>query len=208
MTEIKDTEVRGRGSTTLHFRGYKLAEISTERASSSRWVVMTVYAWPENGGLVLARTGESVTYHTSPSVCLSERTPVPASHLADDAEPCPQCRPGKVADLDPAALVVMEKPWYSFSLCTGLTELEDALLDLQPAAPGPSRRPSRVTAELLALVRAALGMPPAEPERPPLIRVTVGIPKDTLIQLTRAAAIGKTGVEQEILARLERSLVA
>jgi hypothetical protein len=208
MTEIKDITVRGRGLTTLHFPGCALAEVSTERASSSRWVVMTVYTWPANGSLVLSRTGESVTYHSSPSPCLSgERSPMPAGELADDAEPCPQCRPGKLAELGPDVPVIMEKPWHSFSVCTSLTELEDALLELQPAMPGP-RRPSRVTAELLAKVRQGLGLPPAEPERPPLVRVTMGIPQDTMMELTRAAAISKTGVEQEIVERLRRSVVA
>lgn len=211
MTEIKDIEVRGRGSTTLVFPGYELARVSTERATSSRWVTMIVYAWPGNG-FVLARVGESVVYHTSPSPCVSGRTPMLASQLAGDSERCPQCRPEKPGAIAPMTPVIMELPWYSFSFCPGLAQLEEALLESQPsdhmADPAVPPRPSRVTAELLEQVREALDAQPLSTARPALTRMTVALPAGVLADLTRAAAIAKSNVETEIVARLERSFAA
>lgn len=86
--EVKD------GARTLRFDGTKLAESSSWRRGSSRWIEFQLYR-TESGSYILARTGVSTVFHSSFCTLvgrygLHEAT---VDELGPDAFPCLECRP-------------------------------------------------------------------------------------------------------------------
>jgi len=88
MFEVKD------GSRTLQFNGRLLAESSSWRRGSIRWIEFALYR-TENGSYILSRIGVSLVYHGAacPLVKRYNLTEEDPSELAKDALPCEECNP-------------------------------------------------------------------------------------------------------------------
>lgn len=97
-------EVRD-GSRVLQFNGKMLAESSSWRRNSYRWIEFRLYK-TENGSYILSRVGVSLLYHGAacPLVKRYILSEVPVAELETGAVPCEECNP----DLS-AALVFPEK---------------------------------------------------------------------------------------------------
>jgi hypothetical protein len=82
------------GNRTLKFSGKLLAESSSRRVGSLRWVEFSLYK-TDSGSYILARRGVSVVYHgaTCSLVTRHNLEEAPISELSDDAVACPDCRP-------------------------------------------------------------------------------------------------------------------
>jgi len=88
MYEVKD------GSRTLQFNGKLLAESSSWRRGSTRWIEFRLYK-TENGSYILSRIGVSVVFHaaTCPLVKRYNLMEKGIQELKDDATPCEECYP-------------------------------------------------------------------------------------------------------------------
>ena len=100
-------EVRD-GSRILKFNGRLLAESSSWRRRSYRWVEFSLYK-TENGSYVLSRIGASLLFHGAacPLVKRYSLSETPYSSLDRDAIACEECNPDSSA-----ALVFPEKYRY------------------------------------------------------------------------------------------------
>ena len=102
MFEIKD------GTRTLQFNGMLLAESSSWRRGSYRWIEFKLYK-TDNGSYVLSRIGVSIVYHgaTCPLVSRYALNEASRSELdsaavlcGDQRESCPvACQPDESIDL-------------------------------------------------------------------------------------------------------------
>ena len=92
MHEVKD------GSRTLQFNGKLLAESSSWRRGSYRWIEFKLYK-TDNGSYVLSRVGVSLIYHGAacPLVKRYGLVEMPADTLEKDATPCEECYPTRAA---------------------------------------------------------------------------------------------------------------
>jgi hypothetical protein len=88
--EVKD------GSRTLQFSGKLLAESSSWRRGSTRWIEFALYR-TENGSYVLSRIGVSLMYHGAacPLIDRYDLIEGMTENLAKDAFPCNICNPNK-----------------------------------------------------------------------------------------------------------------
>lgn len=86
MYEVKD------GTRILQFNGKLLAESSSWRQGSTRWIEFELYK-TENGSYVLSRVGISLIYHGAacPLVKRYGLTEVHVDEIDDDATPCETC---------------------------------------------------------------------------------------------------------------------
>lgn len=94
MFEVKD------GSRTLQFNGVLLAESSSWRRDSSRWIEFKLYR-TESGSYILSRVGVSIIFHGAacPLVRKYGLQEAPISILTDQSLSCPDCMPDESADL-------------------------------------------------------------------------------------------------------------
>jgi hypothetical protein len=90
MYEVKD------GSRTLQFNGRLLAESSSYRRGSTRWIEFALYR-TENGSYILSRVGVSLVFHGAacPLVKRYGLVEAPPEELNKDAIPCEECIPSK-----------------------------------------------------------------------------------------------------------------
>lgn len=90
MYEVKD------GSRILQFNGKILAESSSWRRHSERWIEFCLYR-TDNGSYVLSRIGVSLVFHGAacPLVKQHNLTEDNPKNLEDDAVPCDECNPIK-----------------------------------------------------------------------------------------------------------------
>jgi hypothetical protein len=115
-------EVRD-GSRILQFSGRLLAESSSWRRHSYRWIEFQLYK-TENGSYVLSRVGLSLIYHGA-ACSLIDRyglSEVPWKSLGKDAVPCEECDPD-----ESAALVFPEKDRYWAQVSEEPSAVLDAL---------------------------------------------------------------------------------
>lgn len=95
--------------------------ISTQRRSG-RWFVLELYALADGGWLV-HRTGMSVIYHRSDTLCQTRTgaqsgDPASVDDLPDDADPCTMCEPEYPEDLpDGKGVIRYEFPRHSWDEC-------------------------------------------------------------------------------------------
>jgi len=88
MNIVKD------GCRTLQFEGALLAESTSERSDSVRWIEFKLYR-TESGSYVLSRVGVSLIFH-SPTCGLTSKYKLKESvpeQLSNKAIPCPDCDP-------------------------------------------------------------------------------------------------------------------
>ena len=92
-------EVRD-GSRILQFSGKLLAESSSWRRNSYRWIEFSLYK-TENGSYVLSRVGISLIYHGAacPLVDRYALHEVAWKNLSKEAIPCEECNPDASAPL-------------------------------------------------------------------------------------------------------------
>lgn len=90
MFEVKD------GSRTLQFNGRVLAESSSWRRGSTRWVEFALYR-TENGSYVLSRIGVSLVFHGAACYLVEKHrlTECSTKSLENDSIPCEECSPTK-----------------------------------------------------------------------------------------------------------------
>ncbi len=94
MHEVKD------GSRTLQFSGKLLAESSSWRRGSTRWIEFKLYK-TDNGSYILSRIGVSLIFHGAacPLVKRYGLIEASASTLDKDALPCEECYPTRSAEM-------------------------------------------------------------------------------------------------------------
>lgn len=94
MYEIKD------GSRILQFNGSKIAESSSRRDDSLRWIEFELYK-TENGSYILSRVGMSLVYHGAACSLVKRYNLLEAnfSELTSKSIPCGECLPTETADL-------------------------------------------------------------------------------------------------------------
>lgn len=117
MHEVKD------GSRTLQFNGKLLAESSSWRRGSYRWIEFKLYK-TDNGSYVLSRVGVSLIYHGAacPLVKRYGLVEMPAKSLEKDAVPCEECYPTRSA-----VMIFPEKHRYWAQVSDEATPVLDAL---------------------------------------------------------------------------------
>ena len=88
MHEVKD------GTRILQFNGTLLAESSSYRRGSTRWIEFALYR-TENGAYILSRVGVSLVFHGAacPLVKRYGLTEIGVDELDKNAIPCDECRP-------------------------------------------------------------------------------------------------------------------
>ena len=88
MHEVKD------GNRTLQFNGKLLAESSSWRRGSYRWIEFKLYK-TDNGSYILSRIGASLIFHSSVCSLVSKYglNEVNLESISHNAEPCEQCNP-------------------------------------------------------------------------------------------------------------------
>jgi hypothetical protein len=88
MYEVKD------GSRTLQFNGKLLAESSSWRKGSTRWIEFALHR-TENGSYVLSRIGVSLVFHGAACPLVKRYGLVEGSpeDLHPEATPCDECNP-------------------------------------------------------------------------------------------------------------------
>lgn len=86
--EVKD------GARILKFEGTKLADSSSWRRGSSRWIEFELYR-TESGSYILSRVGVSTVFHSSicPLVTRYGLHEADITELGADAFPCTECHP-------------------------------------------------------------------------------------------------------------------
>lgn len=117
MFEVKD------GSRTLQFNGSLLAESSSWRKGSTRWIEFKLYK-TESGSYILSRIGVSIVYHGA-ACPLVKKYGLNEAHISDspaDALPCSECQPDDSVDL-----VFPEKNRYWAQVSEEPTAVLDAL---------------------------------------------------------------------------------
>ncbi len=94
MHEVKD------GSRTLQFSGKLLAESSSWRRGSYRWIEFKLYK-TDNGSYILSRVGVSLIFHGAacPLVKRYSLDEAPSSVLEKDALPCEECSPTRSVEV-------------------------------------------------------------------------------------------------------------
>ena len=117
MHEVKD------GSRTLQFSGKLLAESSSWRPGTYRWIEFKLYK-TDNGSYILSRIGVSLIFHGAacPLVKRYGLTEMPLSALVDDALPCEECRPTRSV-----AIIFPEKHRHWAQVSEEPTPVLDAL---------------------------------------------------------------------------------
>lgn len=87
MFTVKD------GARSLKFSGKKLADSSSWREGSNRWIEFELYR-TDSGSFILARVGVSLIYHSASCELVNRYHLVECSvtELERDAVPCPECR--------------------------------------------------------------------------------------------------------------------
>lgn len=88
MHEVKD------GSRTLQFEGRLLAESTSWRRGSTRWIEFKLYK-TESGSYILSRVGASLVFHGAACPLVKRYSLVERSttELSEDAIPCDECEP-------------------------------------------------------------------------------------------------------------------
>ena len=94
MYEVKD------GSRTLQFSGKLLAESSSWRRGSYRWIEFKLYK-TDNGSYILSRIGVSLIFHGAacPLVKRYGLNEMTSSLLNNDATPCEECNPTRSVEM-------------------------------------------------------------------------------------------------------------
>jgi hypothetical protein len=94
MHEVRD------GSRTLQFNGTLVAESSSERYNSLRWIEFKLYK-TENGSYVLSRVGVSLMFHGAACHLVKKYNlqEGPAVELHEEAVACEECNPDESAVL-------------------------------------------------------------------------------------------------------------
>lgn len=94
MYEVKD------GSRTLQFSGKLLAESSSWRRGSYRWIEFKLYK-TDNGSYILSRIGVSLIFHGAacPLVKRYGLNEMTSSSLNNDATPCEECNPTRSVEM-------------------------------------------------------------------------------------------------------------
>lgn len=117
MHEVKD------GSRTLQFSGKLLAESSSWRPGSYRWIEFKLYK-TDNGSYILSRIGVSLIFHGAacPLVKRYGLTEAPNSVLDKNALPCEECRPTRSVEI-----VFPEKHRYWAQVSEEATPVLEAL---------------------------------------------------------------------------------
>ena len=117
MHEVKD------GSRTLQFNGKLLAESSSWRRGSYRWIEFKLYK-TDNGSYILSRVGVSLIYHGAacPLVKRYGLIEAQADTLDKDAIPCDECFPTKAA-----VIIFPEKHRYWAQVSEEATPVLEAL---------------------------------------------------------------------------------
>ena len=94
MYEVKD------GSRTLQFSGKLLAESSSWRRGSYRWIEFKLYK-TDNGSYILSRVGVSLIFHGAacPLVKRYGLNETSSSSLSADATPCEECNPTRSVEM-------------------------------------------------------------------------------------------------------------
>jgi hypothetical protein len=92
--EVKD------GSRTLQFSGKLLAESSSWRRGSYRWIEFKLYK-TDNGSYILSRVGVSLIFHGAacPLVKRYGLNETSSSSLSTDATPCEECNPTRSVEM-------------------------------------------------------------------------------------------------------------
>jgi hypothetical protein len=82
------------GARTLQFEGALLAESSSHRYGSTRWIEFKLYR-TENGSYILSRIGVSLVFHAAACPLVGRYGLIEAdvSDLGEHAVPCPECQP-------------------------------------------------------------------------------------------------------------------
>lgn len=107
------------GSRTLQFEGELLAESTSKRAGSHRWVEFQLYR-TQSGSYVLSRVGVSSLYHDS-TCALVNRYGLKSGTPGSDGIPCEMCMP------DPLSQVYVERPRYWAQVSDSAEAVIDAL---------------------------------------------------------------------------------
>ena len=117
MHEVKD------GSRTLQFSGKLLAESSSWRQGSYRWIEFKLYK-TDNGSYILSRVGVSLIFHGAacPLVKRYGLNEMPSLTLDSDAVPSEQCFPTRNV-----AMIFPEKHRYWAQVSEEPTPVLDAL---------------------------------------------------------------------------------
>lgn len=94
MFSVKD------GDRTLQFNGTLLAESSSERRDSYRWIEFELYR-TESGSYILSRIGVSLIFHGAACSLVSKYKLTEAANydLAAQSIPCEDCNPEHTLDL-------------------------------------------------------------------------------------------------------------
>ena len=117
MHEVKD------GSRTLQFNGKLLAESSSWRRGSYRWIEFKLFK-TDNGSYILSRVGVSLIFHGAacPLVKRYGLSEMPSSSLNKDAVPCEECLPTNNVEM-----IFPEKDRYWAQVSEEPTPVLDAL---------------------------------------------------------------------------------
>ena len=117
MHEVKD------GSRTLQFNGKLLAESSSWRRGSYRWIEFKLFK-TDNGSYILSRVGVSLIFHGAacPLVKRYGLSEMPSSSLNKDAVPCEECLPTNSVEM-----IFPEKDRYWAQVSEEPTPVLDAL---------------------------------------------------------------------------------
>jgi len=121
----------------IDFDGYLAGRLDNGGGERLRWAVLELYQWqPRDGGpmgYILYTIGHSLVYHALDSECgrgvvttvgdIGEVTPEDYALL----EPCPECDPPDLDDMNKSDQVEMEETWYKWSQCRDAEELLLAL---------------------------------------------------------------------------------
>lgn len=136
MFEVKD------GTRTLQFKGQLLAESTSWRRGSTRWIEFELYK-TENGSYILSRIGISLIYHGAACALVKRYSLTEAEFktIDQDALPCEECNPTNTLDL-----VFPEKARY----WAQVSEEPDAVLEaLYKYDQGGARYLTKVAERLL-----------------------------------------------------------
>lgn len=156
------------------FDGTLIAEVTTRRRRSIRWVTLRLYRL-ESGSLVLHRIGESLVYHTSPTTCVTESgqprgDEATAGTLPSEAVPCDRCQPPSwPQELDAGMPVRREFPRHTIDSCADPGEVVKRLTTLRHSQGTSSTVVSAPAAELLH--RAGLADPEFASAAKPVERI-------------------------------------
>ena len=117
MLEVKD------GARTLQFNGSLLAESSSFRRGSTRWIEFKLYK-TESGSYILSRVGVSLVFHAPvcPLVKRYSLSEVPYKDIDSTSIPCLECNPD-----ESASLVFPEKYRYWAQVSDDPTAVLEAL---------------------------------------------------------------------------------